>query len=237
MRRPVNLPAAVPVMLTVLGVLAAATGCSGSDGTAPAPSPPSVTAPGPTDAVSPVDTATPTPTEPEYDTPTPSPTDAVATVSGATTDVAPAAGLAACLGGTWSAPVSREFAALGLSERSGGALRGGTGVLRLTYGADRTYTLTYDAVTLAMAAGQTQVAGPVSGTWSLAGSTLRHVVLRSSAKVTVSLGGVTVGVPAGIASAVQSLPPAEASATCETDRLQFLMPGAAGGGTVIFNRA
>lgn len=225
MRRSVTFAAAV------LAVVAGATACS-EPGRPDEPLAAATSINGigdPADTASPADTAPPTPTAPEVPlTPTaskpPSPTDTGA------------AALAACLDGNWTAPVAREFAALGLSGRTRGAVQGGSGVLQLTFGRDQTFTFTYADVRLDLAAGTAQVTGPVSGTWSLAGNTLRTVLEQSSTKVTFSLGPITIGAPDAVAGVVQNLPPGEVRVTCGAADLRMVLPATEGGGTVTFDR-
>jgi phage baseplate assembly protein gpV len=189
------------------------------------------------DSASPVDTSTPTPTEEE---PSPSVTPTVTTPTVTSTSASPTGtddALAACLDGNWSAPVSREFSALGLSQRSKGAVRSGTGVLRLTLGNDRTFSFTYDHVVLRLPAGTANVNGPVSGTWSLSGSMLDTVLIKSATEVTVSLGPVTVGAPSAVTSALETLPPSQVGFTCTDSLLTMQLPSSQGGGTVTFDRA
>ena len=147
-----------------------------------------------------------------------------------------AAALATCLNGNWNAPVAREFGALGLSGRSRGAVRSGTGVLQLTFGRDRTFAFTYADVKLDLAAGTAQVTGPVNGTWSLAGNTLRTVRISSATKVTFSLGPISVGAPDSVAGVVDDLPPGEVRVTCTATNLAMVLPTTEGGGTVTFDR-
>lgn len=183
----------------------------------------------PADTASPVDTSTPTPSAPEEPlTPTVTAT-ATPTDPGATA-------LATCLNGNWSAPVAREFGALGLSDRSRGVVRSGSGVLQLTFGRDKSFTFTYANVQLNLAAGQSTVTGPVTGTWSLAGNTLRTVLMQTSTKVTFSFGPLTVGAPDSVARVVRTLPPAEVKVTCDAAQLKMVLPSSEGGGTVTFDR-
>jgi hypothetical protein len=171
------------------------------------------------------------------------PTDVVpvpvaAATAAAPTSVPPAvAAMMRCLDGNWTAPVSREFTALGISDRTNGAVRSGTGLLRLTLGQDRTFTFTYDQVTLSMAAGSAVVNGPVTGTWSLQDNTLRTTLITNATKVDVKLGPFTLGAPSAVASAVETLPPTDVMIGCATDKLTMQLSTADGGGTVTFDRA
>lgn len=218
----------------VLAVIAAAVaGCSGPrEPTAPLTPPNAVG--NPADTTSPADTARPVPTDP-----------APVPVAGSTPTGAPpappvdpgVAALATCLSGNWTAPVAREFDALGLSKRTGGAVRSGTGLLRITFGRDETFTLTYDQVTLSLAAGQARINGPVTGTWSLEANTLRTTPVSRQVKVEVTFGPITVGAPGVVVSAVETFPPGDVLVTCDANRLGMQLSTAVGGGTVQLDRA
>jgi hypothetical protein len=217
-----------------LAVIAAAVaGCSGpSDPTVPLT--PASAVGNPADTASPEDTAGPVSTDP-------APVPVVAsTLTGAPPAPAIDPGveaLASCLNGNWTAPVAREFGALGLSERTGGAVRSGTGLLWITFGRDETFRFTYDQVTLSLAAGQAVINGPVTGTWSLQGNTLQTAPVSRQTKVEVKLGPVTVGAPGVLVSAVEAFPPGDVLVTCDANRLGMQRSSADGGGIVEFDRA
>lgn len=218
----------------VLAVFAAGlVGCSGPSG--PTASATSLDAVGDSaDSASPPGTAPPLPTN-RVSTPDTwaAPTDGGR--SGQALDSGVAA-LAACLNGNWTAPVSREFAALGVSERTKGAVRDGTGTLRITFARDGSFTFTYDQVQLSLATGQAVVNGPVTGTWSLKGDTLKTVLVSSQTKVDVKLGPITVGAPGVVTSAVENLPPSDVLVNCSADKLIMQLSTVDGGGIARFDR-
>lgn len=232
MPRFLTRPAAATLGAVFVAVVVGAglAGCSGS-GEPIAPSSSSADAIGSTaDTASPVDTARPRPTD-QVAVPV-----AGATPTGSAADPGIAA-LSACLNGNWAAPVAREFGSLGMAARTKGAVRSGTGVLRITFGLDRTFTFTYDQVTLSLAAGQALVSGPVTGTWSVQGNTLKTVLVSRQTKVVVKIGPITVDAPGSVASAVETLPPGDVLITCAADRFTMQLPASDGGGTVRFDRA
>ena len=219
----------------VLVVVAGVSGCSGVSG----PVPPGLSSPhaigNPSDTASPPDTVGPTLTE-QAAAPTLSPPQGAPMVAQGTVDPA-AAALAACLDGNWSLPVSREFGPLGFAKRSGGAVRGGNGLIRLTLGRDQSFAFTYDQVTLVLPAGRAVVNGPITGSWSLTGNTMKTARVSSAATVKVDLGPVSVGAPRFIASTLETLPPGQVFVTCTADNLMMQLPTSDGGGIVKFDRA
>jgi hypothetical protein len=228
-------PFPAPLVAGLVGVVGLAA-CSSSSGGAPPASPArSVNLIGdPSDTASPVDTSRPAATQETAAIPTVAP----ASPASPTSTVDPgSAVLVACLNGNWTAPVSREFSALGLGDRSKGTVRGGSGLLRITFGLDRSYTFTYEDVTLDLAIGTATVDGPVTGTWRLAGNTLSTEMIKRSTEVKVNVGPVSVGAPSSVASAVETLPPPQVLVTCEDKRLTMQLPTGQGGGTVGFDRA
>jgi hypothetical protein len=231
--RVLTRPAAAALVAAgaVFAAISGLAGCSGS-GESVAPSSSSVDAIGnPTDTASPIDTARPRPTD-----------QVAVAVAGSTPTGSAAldpgiAALGSCLNGNWAAPVAREFSSLGMSQRTKGAVRSGTGVLRITFGRDQTFTFRYEQVTLSLTAGQAVVSGPVTGTWSLQGNTLKTVLGSSQTKVDVKVGPITVAAPASVASVVETLPPSDVLITCTANQLTMQLPASDGGGTVRFDRA
>jgi len=219
----------VPAALCAAAVLVPGTLAACSGGSA-SPTPSSSAVPGiPGDTASPLASASLTPT----------PTGGPPTVSGGATaspETTPA-DLAGCLAGTWQAPVQREFTALGLQKASNGVVRGGTGTLRLTFTAARTYSLSYEQVKLSLALGSADVTGGVDGTWSLTGSTLHTTVTKNSTSVKASVAGVPVDSGA-LSGALGTVPPSEVFTTCTSAHLR-LAPTGTGTTTqeVTFDRA
>jgi hypothetical protein len=145
--------------------------------------------------------------------------------------------LPGCMIGSWTAPVAREFGNLGLSARSNGAVRGATGLLSLRFTADRKWTFTYDQVKLDMAAGSVDVSGPITGAWSLDGSTLTSTIGTSSIKATMAIGGLSIGAPGAVTNVLRTLPPNQVFVRCTGGGLQFQLPTSQGGGTTTFDAA
>jgi hypothetical protein len=146
--------------------------------------------------------------------------------------------LPACMIGTWSAPMSREFGNLALERRSNGTVRSATGGLAVTFTSDRHWTFTYRQVKLQLAAGWVGVDGPVNGTWELAGNSLRSTAGSMAVRATMHLGEVSVGiVPSAVTDLVRALPPNQVFVNCTGTGLQFLLPTAQGGGTVTFDHS
>jgi hypothetical protein len=219
MRRVLSLPA---VLLAVLpAVLVGTAACSGSSTSAP-----------PTRGGNPADTASPTGT---LAAPTPQ-------VAGTPTqDTAPATAggigdLPACMIGTWTAPVAREFDHLNLQSRTSQTVRGATGVLNLVLAANKTWTFTYDTVRLQMPTGTAEVSGPISGTWSLSGNTLSTTVAKSTISAKINIAGARIEAPGALTGVLNSLPPNQTRVTCTGSGLQFALPSSQGGGTVTFDK-
>jgi hypothetical protein len=207
--------------MCVLPVTAA---CSGP------PNPPTVTGasfPQPTDSASPARTLTAPADAAGF------PTDTVGAAPPPA--AAPTLDLPGCMIGSWSAPLPREFGAMGIGKRSDGLITGGSGTVLLTLGQDRTFSYTYRQVTLTLAAGQLAVDGPVTGTWALAGDMLTTAV--SGAAVTTKATVAGVSVPNRLEGLVRSFAPTDVHVLCTGSGLQMLLPGAQGGGTVTFDRS
>jgi hypothetical protein len=136
----------------------------------------------------------------------------------------PAAGLAGCLVGGWRTPASREFTQLGMTARSKGAISGASGVLRMRFTADHGFTFTYDGVKLVLGSGQAQVNGPITGSWALAGNVLTATVKKSSVKMAVMVGGMSVNPSGSFDSLLRSITPRGAATTCSRNLLSLKVP-------------
>jgi len=157
----------------------------------------------------------------------------------ASSSSAPVAGqdLPQCLLGDWTAPVSREFANLGLEQRSNHAVRSATGVLALHFAGDRTWRFTYRQVKLQLSAGSADVDGTVDGGWSLAGNALTTTTGTSAITAQLALGGLRVTAPSSLTDVLKNLPPNQVTVECSGSGLRFQLPAAQGGGTATFDRA
>jgi hypothetical protein len=224
------------VALVAFVAVAGLTGCSGASDSTPLP---------PDRAGNPTDTLSPDGPSPSL-TPTPPPaagagTPAARPVTGQAArsgTVAPATplDLPACMIGTWTAPVAREFGNLGIRRRTGGTVRDASGLLSVAFTADHRWIFTYRQVQLRLAAGSVDVSGPMDGTWSLGGNVLTSTLSTTTVKATMHLGGLSVGVPGQVSTLVRTLQPDQVFVTCTGSSLQFQLPVAQGGGIATFDQ-
>jgi hypothetical protein len=144
-----------------------------------------------------------------------------------------------CPVGRWNVTAEQEFTQIGLGDMTDGGVQATGGTIRIVFGADHTYTFTYDRVVLSLGngAGTAAVNGPVSGTWDLVGDTLRTTVGSSRLGVRVNVAGVTVRPSSSLNKALQNGLPGSARVNCSAGRLvTTITTGAAAGRQVTFTK-
>jgi hypothetical protein len=144
---------------------------------------------------------------------------------------------APCPVGRWAVSAQQEFADLGLGGLAGGGVSVTGGTVRVEFGADHSYTFSYDGVRLSVGggAGSATVTGPVTGTWQLSGDRLSTTVGTSGVAVDVRVAGVTVTPSENLNAALRAGLPSTATVTCGGGSLvATATSGAASGRKVTF---
>jgi hypothetical protein len=142
-----------------------------------------------------------------------------------------------CPVGRWKVTAQEEFAQVGLGDLTGGSVQATGGTVLVVFGADHTYTFSYQQVRLSLGdgSGSATVNGPVQGTWRLAGEVLTSTVSSSRIGVSVTAAGVTVIPSQSLNTALQKGLPGSARVHCSGGRLvTTITAGVAAGRKVTF---